>query len=46
MSTIEIKVNKRFLINLLLVVITLVAILEAVELGFITYSIKTGLLCK
>lgn len=46
MPTIEIKVNKRFLINFLLIVITLVALLEAVELGLIAYSLKAGLLCK
>lgn len=46
MATIEIKVNKRVFINLLLVVIAIIALLEAVELGLIAYNIKAGLLCK
>ncbi len=45
-TTLEIKVNKRFFINLVLVVIVVLAVLEAVELGLLAYGLKTGLLCK
>lgn len=45
-SILEIKINKRFFINLVLVAITLLALLETVELVLIAYGIKTGLLCK
>lgn len=46
MSTIELKINKRFFINLLLFIIVIVAILETIELGLLAYSVKSGLLCK
>ncbi len=45
-ATLEIKVNKRFFINLVLVAVVVLALLEAVELGLLAYGIKTGLLCK
>lgn len=46
MNTIELKINKRFFINLMLVIIVIVAVLETVELGLLAYSVKSGLLCK
>lgn len=46
MPTIELKINKRFFINSLLLIIVVVAALETIELGLLAYSVKSGLLCK
>ncbi|MFH1193546.1 MAG: hypothetical protein V1661_00965 [bacterium] len=43
---IEIKLNKRLIINLLLTIAVVAVILEAAELGFIAYALKTGVLGK
>lgn len=43
---IEIKLNKRIVINALLAIAVLAVVLEAAELGFIAYALKVGALCK
>ncbi|MFA5133757.1 MAG: hypothetical protein WC459_03070 [Patescibacteria group bacterium] len=45
-KTIEIKLNKRVIINILLAIAVLAVILEAAELGLIAYALKAGTLCK
>jgi hypothetical protein len=47
MSTnLEIKIDKRFLINFILIAAVVLAVLEFAELAVIAYSLKTGALCK
>jgi hypothetical protein len=43
---IEIKLNRRTVINFLLAIAVIAVILEAVELGLIAYALKTGVLGK
>jgi len=45
-NAIEIKLNRRTVINFLLAIAVIAVILEAAELGLIAYALKTGLLCK
>jgi hypothetical protein len=45
-TVIEIKLDKRLIINIILVLAVALAVFEAVELGLIAYSLKAGLLCK
>lgn len=45
-TAIEIKVNKKLLVNIILVILVFAAILEAVELGLMAYALKTEVFCK
>jgi len=42
----EIKLNKRFVINVLLAIALIAILLETAELGLLAYALKTGTFCK
>lgn len=45
-TTIEIKLDKKLFLNVVLVLAVLASIALAVELGVIAYSLQSGALCK
>jgi hypothetical protein len=45
-DAVVLKLNKKFLINLLLLAVVILAMVEFVELAVIVYAWRTGALCK